>query len=203
MIQYLELLVEEESMKFFLREMLRRFFPALNYSIHPFQGKTNMLKQLPSRFRAYAKMQHKFKIIVLIDRDNDDCKKLKARIEAMARQSGLLVKSASNPENWQVTVRIAVEELEAWYFGDWEALMACYSKVPPSIPNKKQFRDPDAIQGGTWEQLEKIMKSRGYYQGGLPKREIAKNLGSALDPSRNRSQSFQVFWRTVEALSKH
>ncbi len=111
--------------------------------------------------------------------------------------------SASNRENWQLTVGTAVEELEAWHFGDWETLRVCYPKLPALNPAKKQFREPDAIQGGTSEQVEKITKRREYYQGGLPKREIARKPGSALAPFRNRSKSFQACWRPAEAPSKH
>jgi hypothetical protein len=56
------------------------------------------------------------KIIVLVDRDDEDCLNLKQRIEEMARSSGLVTRSKSTVNDWQVAVRIAIEELEAWYF---------------------------------------------------------------------------------------
>jgi len=48
---------------------------------------------------------------------------------------------------WQVVNRIAIEELEAWYFGNWPAVVATYPNVPENIPGKAPYRNPDAIAG--------------------------------------------------------
>lgn len=67
----------------------------------------------------------------------------------MAVAAGLQSKCAPQGQVFQVVNRIAVEELEAWFFGDWSALQAAYPRVPATIPQKARFRDPDAIVGGT------------------------------------------------------
>jgi hypothetical protein len=92
-----------------------------------------------------------------------------------------------------VVNRLAVEELEAWFFGDWQAVKAAYPKVSASVPEKQGYRDPDAIQGGTWEALEKVLKRHGYFQTGLRKIEAARSIAQHMVPERNRSKSFQVF----------
>jgi len=88
---------------------------------------------------------------------------------------------------------MAIEELEAWYFGDWEAVRAAYPRVPQSVPNQQRYRQPDAIAGGTWEAFERLLQRHGYFKGGLPKIEVARTLGSHLDPTRCRSPSFVCF----------
>ena len=85
--------------------------------------------------------------------------------------------------------RIAIEELEAWYFGDWNAVKSAYPRVPASIPEKAAYRQPDAIEN-TWEALERVMRKAGYFQNGLRKIELARNVGAHLDPDRNTSPSF-------------
>ena len=89
--------------------------------------------------------------------------------------------------------RIAIEELEAWYFGDWKAVCRAYPRVSPNIPNQARYRDPDAIRGGTWEAFERIMKIHGYFRGGLGKVQAASAIVQNIDPARSRSNSFKVF----------
>jgi hypothetical protein len=97
--------------------------------------------------------------------------------------------------------RIAVEELEAWYFGDWEAVRDAYPKAPPTIAVQAKYRRPDAITGGTWEAFERVMRRGGYFRGGLQKIEAARRIGEHVDPDRNTSPSFQVFRRLLDELS--
>ena len=89
--------------------------------------------------------------------------------------------------------RIAIEELEAWFFGDLEAITLAYPGVPNTLAEKRGFRNPDAISGGTWEALQRILKQAGYYTAGMPKIEVARNIGQHVVPERNRSASFQAF----------
>jgi hypothetical protein len=92
-----------------------------------------------------------------------------------------------------VANRIAIEELEAWYFGDWPAVQAVYPKLPDGVPRSRGFRDPDAIVGGTWEAFERVLQRHGHVQAGLAKIEAARAIGRHIEPSRSRSASFQAF----------
>lgn len=96
--------------------------------------------------------------------------------------------------------RIAIEELEAWFFGDVEALRAAYPKVPATLGSQARYRDPDAIVGGTWEALERVLQGKGYHRGGLQKIKAAKEIAAHMDPARNRSRSFRVFMEGLAAL---
>ena len=89
--------------------------------------------------------------------------------------------------------RIAVEELEAWFFGDVQAIHQAYEKIPITLARKSAYRDPDAIKGGTWEAMERELQKAGYFKGGLAKIKAARAISANMEPSRNRSRSFQVF----------
>jgi hypothetical protein len=137
----------------------------------------------------------------LVDRDDDDCDELKSRLEDAAARVGLASRS-SRVRDWRVVNRLAIEELEAWYFGSWEAVRAVYPRVEANVPGQRAFRDPDAITGGTWEAFERLLQRRGYMKGGLGKIAAARAIGSRLEPTTSRSRSFQVFHRAVlEAVS--
>jgi len=100
----------------------------------------------------------------------------------------------------QVLNRIAVEELEAWFFGDVPALTRAYPRIPATLSNKKGFRDSDAILGGTWETLERVLQDAGYYAAGMPKLEVARQISANMDPARNSSRSFQIFCDGLKRL---
>jgi hypothetical protein len=193
---HIEFLVEEPSAEAALLNILPKVFdPTTSFAIHPYQGKQDLLKKLPSRFRGYkAWLPGDWRIVVLIDADDEDCRQLKARLEDIARNSNLLTKSITrNSSNFQVLNRLAIEELEAWFFGDVEALNAAFPRISLNLGNKAKYRDPDAIIGGTWEALERELKRVGYYTGGLSKISAAQEISLCMIPERNRSHSFQVF----------
>ena len=189
----IEFLIEEESAEAALHNLLPKILPSnVTFRLHNFRGKQNLLLQLPNRLKGYGPwLPPDWRIVVLIDEDREDCKQLKERLERMASEAGLVTKSQGR--KFQVLNRIAVEELEAWFFGDIIALNAAYPKTPVTLAHKKNYREPDAIKGGTWEALERVLQTAGYYLGGLPKIEVARNISQFMEPGRNRSQSFQVF----------
>ena len=193
--KHLEFLVEEPSMEAFLRVALPRIIPGgCSFRIHAFQGKPNLLRKLSGRLRGYQSwIPSSWRIVVLVDRDDQDCHALKAELERAASLSSLLTRSQAGDAHWQVANRIVIEELEAWYFGDWEAVRRAYPRVHASIPRRANYRNPDAIGGGTWEAFERVMRKHGYFTTGLRKVEAAEAIATHIDPSRNRSRSFGVF----------
>lgn len=199
----LEFLVEEPSMEAALGNLLPRMLPPeVESAVHNFNDKLNLLAKLPARLKGYSKwLPSDWRIVVLVDEDREDCRELKSQLEEAAIAENLMTKSsASNLRQVQVLNRIVIEELEAWFFGDVEAIVCAYPRVPSSLAERERFRDPDAITGGTWEALEKVLQGQGYYRGGLPKIEVARNISRHMNPERNRSRSFNVFRRGLEAL---
>ena len=203
MTQHFELFVEEPSMEAFLRAILPRLLPReCSFHIYVFQGKQDLLKKLPDRLRGYSSwIPDNWRIVVVVDQDDQDCHELKEQLEQIARQANLHTRSQSGPCSWQIVNRIAIEELEAWYFGDWDAVSDAYPKVSPTVPRNKKYHNPDAIAGGTWEALERLLKWKGYFKSGLPKITMAREVGKYFDPFRCRSGSFICFRNAmVEAV---
>ena len=193
--RHLEILVEEPSMEAFLRALLPRVLsPDCTFEVHASQGKTDLLSNLESRLRGYARwLPADWRILVLVDRDNEDCRSLKKRLEASARQAGMKTRSRARTAHWQLANRIAIEELEAWYFGAWDAVRAAYPRVSSAVVRRRGYRDPDAVVGGTWEAFERVMQKHGYFQEGLEKIAAARAIGARMVASRNHSASFQAF----------
>lgn len=192
---HLELLVEEPSMEAFLRALLPRLLPHdRTFEVHPFQGKRDLLGKLEPRLRGYAAwLPADWRIVVVVDRDDEDCRVLKRQLQAIADRAGLLTRSRAGKVPWQLVNRIAIEELEAWYFGDWAAVRSAFPRASANVPRRQGFRDPDAIGGGTWEAFERVMQARGYFKGGLAKIEAARAVGTHVDPARSSSHSFRAF----------
>lgn len=201
MLEKLIVLVEEPSMEAALEQLLPTMLGGCEFQIIRFQCKDDLLNKAPERLKGYASwLPDTWRILVLVDRDNDDCMMLKARMENMAAAAGLLTKTVANHgQRFQVANRIAIEELEAWFFGDWLAVLAAYPRIPTALPSKAGFRDPDAIAGGTWEAMERVLKRAGYFSTGLRKVEFARTVAVHMTPERNRSHSFQVFAGAVAA----
>ncbi len=199
---HLELLVEEPSMEAFLRQLLPRVLPqGRSFSVHPHQGKSDLLGKLEARLKSYANwLPADWRVIVIVDQDEDDCRVLKQRLEAISAHAGLETRARARSLgrlDWRLVNRIAVEELEAWYFGDWDAVRAAYPRVAAHAARHRALRDPDAVTGGTWEVFERIMQRHGYFKAGLPKIEVARAIGARMEPGRNRSRSFDVFHAAV------
>ena len=203
MVSHIEFLVEEPSMEAALNELLPRLLGKITFTIHCYQGKNGLLTHLPQRLRGYAAwLPDDWRIIVVIDRDDDDCLELKHKLDNMVATSGMRNKSTSLAKHWQVASRLAIEELEAWYFGDWSAVCAAYPRVTASIPLRARYRDPDAIAGGTWEAFERILQRAGYFHSGLRKIEAARAIAVHWEPSRNTSHSFQTFCRCLHDIAQ-
>ena len=182
-------------MEAFLDTLLHRLLPeGPTFEIHAFQGKSDLLGKLEERLRAYRRwLPDDWRLVVMVDRDNDDCQSLKERMERLAADSGLRTRSKAGGDNWQLVNRVVIEELEAWYFGDWNAVRAVYPNVSPTVPRQARYRDPDAIADGTWEAFERILQRKGYFKTGLRKVEAARAIAAHLAADQNRSRSFAHF----------
>lgn len=199
---HIEVLVEEQSMEETLKNLLPRMLPPeTTYRILSFQGKQNLLRRLPDRLRGYSWITDEYRIIVLLDEDRQNCIDLKQQLETAAQQAGLSTKTSAGGSRFQVLNRIVIEELEAWFLGDIEAIRQAYPRLPETLSKSRKFHDPDSIPGGTWETLEKTMKRHGYFKGGYAKVEAARAISAHMDPNRNRSKSFQVFRDSLIAMA--
>ena len=193
---HIEFLVEELSAEAALTTIVPKILGQdVTFRMHLHQGKQDLLSRLTDRLKGYSHwLPTDWRVVVLIDEDRQECDELKAQLENAARQAGLSTKSrAARGGQIRVLNRIAIEELEAWFFGDVEALCTAYHGVPRTLGAKAAYRDPDAINGGTWEALERVLQRAGHHKGGLAKIAAAGAISSHMNPERNRSRSFQVF----------
>jgi len=193
---HIEFLVEEPSAEAALRILVPRIAgDFVTFDVHAHQGKLDLLQSLPRRLRGYKPwLPDDWRIVVLLDRDADDCVALKAQLEAMAQSAGFHTPTAGGRTSpVQVLNRIAIEELEARFFGDISAIVAAYPGVPANLTARAGYRNPDTIRGGTWEALERELQRAGYHLGGLEKIRAAREIATHMDPSRNQSPSFRVF----------
>lgn len=187
----IEFLLEEPSMEAALLELIPKIRPDADFDLHPFRGKGDLLAKLPARLRGYVHWGvDDLHVVVVVDRDDDDCHELKRKLVAIGADAGC-----------PALFRIAVEELESWFLGDVPALRGAFPRVPAALARRSAFRDPDAVRGGTWEALERVLQRAGYYATGMPKVEVATRVAEQMDPEANRSASFRAFRDGVRALS--
>ena len=98
-----------------------------------------------------------------------------------------------------IVTRIAVRELENWYFGDWPAVRAAYSRVPATPP--KRYRvNPDSAVTKTSDELGRILRAAGVRVRSKP--AWAERIGPHLDPDRNTSPSFRTFVSAVREAAR-
>lgn len=197
---HLEVITEEPSATAALQNLMPRLLPqGSSFALRPFSDKNELLSRLMDRLRGYRHWaSDDWYVVVLVDRDADDCQELKARLDVIATEAGLVPKARSMDGRFHVLNRIAIEELEAWFFGDVPALCAAYPHVPETLGEKASYRDPDLIRGGTWEHLARVL---GYSHDTFPKIAVAREVSKHMDPTRNRSHSFQVFASGIAELS--
>jgi len=140
----LEILVEEESMKVLLEELVPRIIDSdawklnENVFIRAFEGKSHLKKELPTKARVYATFHEPVYLLVLQDQDSSDCLVLKEGLSKIIDEQGL--------EHFKV--RIVCQELECWYLGDLPAVEAAHPETQATrFQNKSKFRNPEKLNG--------------------------------------------------------
>lgn len=173
-------LLEEQSMKYFLDGLLPRILPAeIKFLTIPHEGKTDLQKSLIAKLRGWNEPDVKF--VVVQDQDSNDCKKLKEKLLDLCKNS-----------QKDVLIRIACHELEAWYFGDMEALSRVYGVDLSNVKRKNKYRIPDAIVNPKAE-LRRLLPGHQQIAG-------ARMLAPIIEIENNSSVSFQMFIKGVKRL---
>lgn len=169
---------------------------------HP-EGRPNprdptLLHNLPAKLRAYGRsLNPEDAVVVLVDLDDrPNCLVFKQSL------SDLLHYCHPVPNH---LFRIAIEELEAWFFGDPNALQAAYPKARMAVVNA-YVQD---AQCGTWETLadaiypggSRALKRLGRAPCLAQKRIWARDIAPLMTVDANRSPSFQCFRDGIRALA--
>ena len=175
-------LLEEYSMKALLDGLLPRLFPDLLFQCVPHDGKGDLEKSIPRKLRAWREPGVRF--VVVRDNDRGDCKALKEYLRGLC----------ADRQEEDCLIRIACQELEAWYLGEPDALAEAFGKESlRRVGSRARFRKPDEIPYPARE-LSRLVP---HYQKIAGARAIAGNLTR----ERNRSPSFQAMMNGVERFA--
>lgn len=174
-------LLEEKSMRVLLEGLLPRVFPSLQFLCVAHEGKQDLEKSIPRKLKAWREPGVRF--VVVRDNDNGDCVRTKERLVALCREAG----------RDDVLVRIACQELEAWYLGDPDALARAFGDERlRDLSNRERFRNPDAVVGPAQALAE--------LAPGFQKVSGARVMAEHLTEGANRSRSFQVFFEGLRRV---
>ena len=170
-------------MKTLLDGLLPRLFPCLDFLCVPHEGRRDLEKSVPRKLRAWQEPGVRF--VVLRDNDGGDCRDLKRRLIELCqrgRQPGTLI-------------RIACQELEAWYLGDPDALADAYDQDGlRGLGARARFRDPDVVARPSAALRELVPR--------FQKTDGARRMAQHLSLQRNRSASFQALMQGIQSLSR-
>lgn len=207
---HFEFLTEDKSsgkaMDILIPKMLGN---GITYKIHTYKGigripkgmspkndanKRFLLDQLPRLLRGYGKTPECGIIVVICDLDNRD------KRQFLSELNGVL--NTCNPKP-QTLFCISVEEFEAWYLGDLEAIQKAYPHA------KKLFLNNyvnDSICG-TWELLadavykggHTALSKKGWQEVGKQKSVWAVTISPYMNVNENTSPSFKDMYTQLQS----
>lgn len=176
-------MLEEPSMEMVLLGILPRLLPA---TVHPIcirhQGKRDLELSLTRKLRSWSDRKATF--VILGDQHSEDCLRMKRRLKTICRKAG-------RPD---AIIRIVCPELEAWLLGDLVAVAKAFG-LPriAALKGKRKYSAPDRLANAAQE-LRSILPDYQKISG-------ARAVAPLLDLENNRSQSFQLFVRTVRSIA--
>jgi len=204
---HIEILVEDSSgamlLDVLLPQLLLPHGERHTWRVHAYKGigkipqgigkmadpaKRILLDQLPRLLRGYGKTPGIDAVVIVLDTDKRDCASFLAELKEVAGGANLA---------HDTMFRLAIEEIEAWYFGDREALLAAYPRARQDV--MKNYVQDSVCD--TWELLadavytggSSAIKKAGWPLPGQVKHEWAKKIAPLMDPDRNVSPSFRKF----------
>jgi hypothetical protein len=211
---HIEILVEDSSGARLLTSLLPKLLgeqgESHTWRVHAYKGigripkdlkagsdseKRILLDQLPRLLQGYGRTPGIDAVVVVLDSDRHDCVAFLTELKA-------LVSSCQPAPN--TLFRLAIEEVEAWYLGDREALLAAYPRAKMDVLRGYVQDSPC----GTWELLADavypggvaVIRKAGWPLPGQIKHEWAEKIGPRLDPERNLSPSFGKLREGVRRL---
>ena len=174
-------LLEERSMKEVLDIILPKILPPeIAFKTIAHSGKSDLQASIPHKLKAWRQPGTKF--VIVQDQDSADCVQLKKKLQELVKDSGR-----------EILIRIACHELEAWYFGDLNAVSNAYGKDIRELAAKKKYREPDQI-GNPKEELLKLFPKHQQVDG-------ARRIAVHMDIENNCSESFRQFVSGVRRLT--
>ncbi len=162
--------------------LLPRLFPGLRFQCVPHEGKSDLERSIPRKLRGWREPGVRF--MVVRDNDGGDCRVLKDDLRGLC-QAG---------RRDDTLLRIACQELEAWYLGEPDALADAFGdEALRSIGRKARFREPDSVLRPS-DAVEQLVPEFQKVSG-------ARRMAQHLTRERNRSTSFRVFVAGIETVA--
>ena len=213
---HFDILVEDESGKYFLKEIMPRIIKDNDtFEIHGYKGigriprkkkqindvaSKMLLNNLPPILNGYGKTYHGYgstfraKLIIICDLDDKHFGNFKKELEQT-------LSSCSYKPN--TSFCIAIEELEAWLLGDKKAIKSAFPSAKFAIID--QYKN-DSICG-TWEILADALYNGGsvslkkghYFEVGKEKIRWATSIAPHMDIDNNTSPSFNYFVNEIRS----
>ncbi len=149
-------------------------------------SKRILLDQLPKLLRGYGNTPGIDAVVVILDVDKRNCVEFLRELR--------VVTESCRPHAPKTLFRLAIEEMEAWYLGDQQALMEAYPRTKRKVLDT--YIQDSAC--GTWELLadaiypggSAAIKKAGWPLPGQVKYGWAEKIGPLMDLEQNTSPSF-------------
>jgi len=208
---HFEILIEDQSGGKAMEILLPKLLGAeVTFRIIPYKGighipkglrpgadasKQKLLNQLPLLLQAYGKAQDGRIVVVICDLDNRETETFLSELQ------NVLDKCDPKPKAFFF---LAIEEFEAWYLGDLNAIRQAYPHARNSILNSYAN---DSICG-TWELLadavykggHKALLKKGGQAIGEQKKLWAETISPCMNVDANRSPSFNDMYAQLQAI---
>jgi len=209
---HFEILIEDQSggkaMEILIPKLLG---DRITFRIHSYKGignipkglkpsgdasKRKLLSQLPNILQGYGRTPDYGIVIVICDLDNKEKEGFLSELQN--------VLDNCNPKP-KVFFFLAVEEFEAWYLGDINAIRMAYPNAKISVLNSYVN---DSICG-TWEFLadaiykggHRALSKKGWQAIGEQKKMWAKVISPYMNVNCNNSPSFNDMYNQLQAIS--
>lgn len=215
---HFEILVEDQSGKKALDILIPEIVgDAHTFIVHPYKGigripknmqdpkdasKRILLDNLPKLLKGYGNtfagyQNYSAAVILICDLDDKCLKKFRGEL------CGIL--NACNPKP-ETRFCIAIEEGEAWFLGDLNAVKKAYPRAKDSVLNSYVN---DSICG-TWEKLAdavyqggaSALSAKGWLSVGAEKSKWAQEISPLMAVENNQSPSFRYFLRKIQELTE-
>lgn len=214
---HFEILVEDQSGKIALDILVPKIIGELHtFRVHHYKGigripknmkvakgaaNRSLLDNLPKLLRGYGKtfsgLQNYSSAVILVCDLDDKCQK-----EFRTQLYKILISCNPRPKT---RFCFAIEEGEAWFLGDLDAIRSTYPNAKNSILNSYEN---DSICG-TWEKLSdaiykggaSTLTKKAWQAVGVEKSKWARDITPHMVIDINQSPSFQHFKQKLQELT--
>lgn len=175
-------LVEEESARIVVATLAEKLEISPPPILIPHQGKHDLERSIRNKLARWRSPEDT-RFVVLCDNDRSNCATRKAALLAQVPPNALP----------RTRIRLALQELESWYFGDLQALVGAGlldADVANRMPKQKTYRDPDGMLTPKRTFRSILLQRQEAHQGQIL---LARRIAPHLSITDNRSVSFRHF----------